>query len=456
MALPTPQEIDAAVPAAGTPNRALTNQALKDLVGALSAVATTGAYADLTGKPTLGTVAALSGPGGTTNFLRADNTYAQPPGLAVSWGAVGGTLANQTDLAAALALKANTSSLAAVATSGSYADLSNKPTIVNSYVGTYTGGTAYAQLVAANPAATNIGKHATVNNVDYVSDGTNWVAVGSGLTGTLTTVSNAIAALVKNTATLALGVAGAPISMGVYSQVNNFSTADVNGGGHQVGVFGFSYNDATGTVNAFAIGVEGTVGNNNGTITKAVGVMGTLNQNTAGKTITTFLGLNGVPTNNAGTIGLAVGCRSEVTSGNTGTITEFRGFDIPDLSGSGTIGKRFAFVNADALSDFKSVTPYCDSSYYANGMTTGGTTTVPDHTGFVLLNAGGTISNQTIALPAAPTPGLTINIFTVPAISVLAITSTGNSIFGAPANLPTNGRFTMKFVAGLAAWLCIA
>lgn len=51
-----------------------------------------------------------------------------PSGDAV-WGSITGTLANQTDLQTELNKKANTSSLATVATSGSYADLSNKPSI---------------------------------------------------------------------------------------------------------------------------------------------------------------------------------------------------------------------------------------------------------------------------------------------------------------------------------------
>lgn len=47
----------------------------------------------------------------------------------VAWGHITGTLADQTDLDTALDAKANTSDLATVATSGSYNDLSNKPTI---------------------------------------------------------------------------------------------------------------------------------------------------------------------------------------------------------------------------------------------------------------------------------------------------------------------------------------
>ena len=49
------------------------------------------------------------------------------------WGNITGTLANQTDLNTALGTKANTSDLSTVATSGSYNDLSNKPTNVSTF-----------------------------------------------------------------------------------------------------------------------------------------------------------------------------------------------------------------------------------------------------------------------------------------------------------------------------------
>jgi hypothetical protein len=50
-------------------------------------------------------------------------------GGSVAWGDIVGTLSNQTDLQNALNAKANTASLAAVATSGDYDDLINTPTI---------------------------------------------------------------------------------------------------------------------------------------------------------------------------------------------------------------------------------------------------------------------------------------------------------------------------------------
>ena len=161
-----------------------------DLTGTptLATVATTGAYSDLTGKPTIPTVnnatltiqknstnvatftanassdvtANISVPTATSDlsndsgFLTSSTLPVATTnslgviqvgsGLAVSsggvlsatgggvadsvaWGHITGTLADQTDLSTALGNKVDSSSLATVATSGSYNDLSNKPTI---------------------------------------------------------------------------------------------------------------------------------------------------------------------------------------------------------------------------------------------------------------------------------------------------------------------------------------
>ncbi len=50
-------------------------------------------------------------------------------GGSVTWGGISGTLGNQTDLQTALNAKANTASMAAVATAGTYASLTGKPTL---------------------------------------------------------------------------------------------------------------------------------------------------------------------------------------------------------------------------------------------------------------------------------------------------------------------------------------
>jgi hypothetical protein len=71
---------------------------------------------DETGAGILTKLAGVSG-GGTTNFLRADGTFAAPPagGGGGTWGSITGTLSNQTDLQAALNAKANTSHTHAIA-----------------------------------------------------------------------------------------------------------------------------------------------------------------------------------------------------------------------------------------------------------------------------------------------------------------------------------------------------
>jgi hypothetical protein len=86
-------------------------------------------YSDLTGTPTLGTAAAQP----TTAFDAAGSAATVQTNLT----------AEISRATAAEALKANTSSLATVATSGSYADLTNKPSL----------GTAAAQSTSAFDAA---------------------------------------------------------------------------------------------------------------------------------------------------------------------------------------------------------------------------------------------------------------------------------------------------------------
>lgn len=180
-----------------------TFSAIRTLLQAnLATVAVSGAYSSLTGLPTLGTVAALSYPSGTTNFLRADGTWAVPPGTAVSWGTITGTLSNQTDLQNALNAKAATSSLAAVATTGAYSDLSGKPTLGTVAALSYPGGTTtYLRAdgtFATPPVGTGdvVGPASSVNNrVAFFSGTTGKLLADSGLTlsgsntGDQTTVS---------------------------------------------------------------------------------------------------------------------------------------------------------------------------------------------------------------------------------------------------------------------------
>jgi len=93
-----------------------------------------GAYADLTGKPTIPTVpTAVSAFTNDSGYQTAANVTTAIAGKANSATTLSGYAITdaytKTAVDSALALKANTSSLATVATSGSYADLTNKPTL---------------------------------------------------------------------------------------------------------------------------------------------------------------------------------------------------------------------------------------------------------------------------------------------------------------------------------------
>jgi hypothetical protein len=69
-----------------------------------------------------------------------------------TWGSIAGTLANQTDLQSALNVKANVSGLAAVATSGSYNDLTNKPAIPPAQINSDWNATSGLAQIVNKPA----------------------------------------------------------------------------------------------------------------------------------------------------------------------------------------------------------------------------------------------------------------------------------------------------------------
>lgn len=77
-------------------------------------------------------------------------------GGGTAWGTITGTLSNQTDLQTALNAKANTSSLATVATSGSYNDLTNKPTIPSAQVNSDWNSTSGVSQILNKPTIPSI------------------------------------------------------------------------------------------------------------------------------------------------------------------------------------------------------------------------------------------------------------------------------------------------------------
>ena len=104
----------------------------------------------------------------------------------VAWGDITGTLSDQTDLNAALGAKANSADLATVATSGSYNDLSNKPTIptVNNATLTIQKNSTNVATFTAN-ASSNVTANISVPTA--TSDLTN----DSGFITSITKITNA-------------------------------------------------------------------------------------------------------------------------------------------------------------------------------------------------------------------------------------------------------------------------
>ena len=104
----------------------------------------------------------------------------------VAWGDITGTLSNQSDLNTALGAKANSADLATVATSGSYNDLTNKPTIptVNNATLTIQRNSTNVATFTAN-AASNVTANISVPTA--TSDLTN----DSGFITSITKITNA-------------------------------------------------------------------------------------------------------------------------------------------------------------------------------------------------------------------------------------------------------------------------
>ena len=151
-------------------------------ISGLGAMATKSAVA-------VGDVTATGTPSGTT-YLRGDGSWSVPPagggGGSSAWGAISGTLSDQTDLQTALNAKANTSALAAVATAGTYASLTGKPTLgtaAASNIGDFAtsaqgaladsavqpaGLAPYAKTADLPPVPTHVSQ--LTNDAGYVSD----------------------------------------------------------------------------------------------------------------------------------------------------------------------------------------------------------------------------------------------------------------------------------------------
>jgi nitrogen fixation protein len=116
-------------------------------------------------------------------------------GGGTAWGTITGTLSNQTDLQTALNAKANTSSLATVATSGSYNDLTNKPTIPSAQVNSDWNSTSGVSQILNKP---------TIPSIDGLVPYTG--ASGNVDLGTYNLTADKLALNVSPTGTLAVGM----------------------------------------------------------------------------------------------------------------------------------------------------------------------------------------------------------------------------------------------------------
>ena len=134
-----------------------------------------------------------------------------------SWGSITGTLSAQTDLQTALNLKADSSSLAAVATSGAYASLSGLPTIpaqFNPIAGTNTSITGTYPNMTFNSTGGGGMVYPVGSGIAVVSSGTSWgttlAAPASalvGLTDTQALTNKTISGLTVTTTTGTLTLA---------------------------------------------------------------------------------------------------------------------------------------------------------------------------------------------------------------------------------------------------------
>ena len=127
----------------------------------------------------------------------------------VAWGHITGTLADQTDLNTALGAKANSADLATVATSGSYNDLSNKPTIptVNNATLTIQKNSTSVGTFTANASSNktiNITVPVSASDVSALPDTTKYAA---SLTASINTTTYVMTLTLKDQDGNTLGTA---------------------------------------------------------------------------------------------------------------------------------------------------------------------------------------------------------------------------------------------------------
>lgn len=197
-----------------------TTGAYSDLSGRpnLSAVATTGAYSDLSGKPNLATVAttgAYSDLNGKPNLATVATTGAYAdltgtptvPSVTQNTGTSTTSVMSQNAVTVALGAKADTSSLATVATTGAYSDLSGTPTVPSVVQAT---GSSTANVMSQNAVTLYLNNKAdssslaTVATTGSYNDLLNKPSVATKNTYTATFYSNSWSANAPYTQTVSV------------------------------------------------------------------------------------------------------------------------------------------------------------------------------------------------------------------------------------------------------------
>ena len=134
--------------------------ASKAATSSLATVATTGSYTDLTNKPTIPAAYTDSNvatylPTYTGSLASSSSIVDLYANAATQGSAIAVLTANAGAQATSIAAKADTSSLASVATSGSYNDLSSRPAIPTQYSDTNVAAVLAGSITVGNIASTN-------------------------------------------------------------------------------------------------------------------------------------------------------------------------------------------------------------------------------------------------------------------------------------------------------------
>jgi len=267
-------------------------------VSGLATVATSGSYADLSNKPTIPSLTGYATEVYVDNKVSA--LVASAPAALDTLNELAAALGNDasfsTTITNSLAAKANTSSLATVATSGSYADLSNKPTLSSfttltspasgqflKYNGTawVNSAVAYSDVTGTPTLATvaTSGSYADLSNKPTIPGTSDGNALGAT---TITTTSASTKALivkgaasqsaslleVQNSSSQILSKVASDGSVSMYdtSGANGFTISNNSGSEKHTlpsqKAFQITQPGAYGVATTFSIGADDAIGEN--------------------------------------------------------------------------------------------------------------------------------------------------------------------------------------------------